>query len=84
MNSGSFRLKRGDHPSGYQATICEPTWVRPERFSISELTPAPWPGQHTREVLKEIGLDDLEPEEDNLAGEAALEGWKVLKHYLPL
>jgi len=84
MNSGSFRLKRGDHPSGYQATICEPTWVRPERFSIAELSAAPWPGQHTREVLQEIGLDGLEPEEDNLAGGAALEGWKVLKHYLPL
>ena len=78
MNSGSFRLKRGDHPSGYQATICEPTWVRPERSSISELNPAPWPGQHTKEVLEEVGLGGADSEE------GVQEGWKVLKHYLPL
>ena len=84
MNSGSFRLKRGDHPSGYQATICEPTWVRPERFSIAELRPAPRPGQHTLEILKEISRSNFESEEDVLREGAALEGWKVLKHYLPL
>ena len=54
MNSGSFRLKKGAHPSGYMATLCEPTWIRPDRSPISDLAPAPFPGQHTREILGEL------------------------------
>ncbi len=78
INSGSFRLRRGEHPSGYYATICEPTWVRPDRSPVSQLNPAPWPGQHTKEVLEELGFDQADIED------GAFEGWKVLKHYLPL
>jgi crotonobetainyl-CoA:carnitine CoA-transferase CaiB-like acyl-CoA transferase len=83
MNSGSFRLKKGAHPSGYMATLCEPTWIRPDRSPIAELAPAPLPGQHTREVLGELKFQGDSAQELIDKG-AVREGWDVLKHYLPL
>ena len=83
MNSGSFRLKKGVHPSGYMATICEPTWIRPDRSPISDLAPAPFPGQHTREILGELKFQKG-AEKEFIDKGAAREGWDVLKHYLPL
>ena len=83
LNTGSFRLCRGEHPSGYVATICEPTWVRPETSPISELAPAPWPGEHTRSILTESGLSEEETDRLFQVG-AASSGWSVLRHYLPL
>ena len=82
LNSGSFRLCRGDHPSGYVATLCEPTWVRPATSPILELNSAPWPGEHTREVLAEAGITEEETEHLFEVG-AATSGWSVLGHYLP-
>ena len=52
--------------------------MRPDRSPVSQLNPAPWPGQHTKEVLEELGFDQADIED------GAFEGWKVLKHYLPL
>ena len=83
LNTGSFRLCRGEHPSGYVATICEPTWVRPENSPIVELAPAPWPGEHTRSILTESGLSEEETDHLFQVG-AASSGWSVLRHYLPL
>ena len=83
LNSGSHRLSRGEHPSGYMATICEPTWVRPASSPINKLSAAPWPGEHTRSVLKEHGISEEEIEELIQIG-AASSGWSVLRHYLPL
>ena len=83
LNSGSFRLCRGEHPSGYVATICEPTWVRPEFSPISDLASAPWPGEHTRLVLEEAGISDDEIDSLFESG-IAFSGWSVLRHYLPL
>mgnify|MGYP001162367992 CR=1 FL=1 len=80
ISSGSFRLKRASHPSGYRATICEPTWIRPERSPVLDLNSAPWPGQHTRQVLEELD----EPADEAFAEGSASERWEVLKHYLPL
>ena len=83
LNSGSHRLSRAEHPSGYWATICEPTWVRPERTQVLNLAPAPWPGEHTRSVLIEHGFSDEQADQLLQIG-AVSSNWSVLKHYLPL
>ena len=83
LNSGSFRLCRREHPSGYVATICEPTWVRPESSPILDLASAPWPGEHTRSVLEEAGVSDDEIDSLFESG-IAFSGWSVLQRYLPL
>lgn len=83
LNSGSFLLKRGDHPSGYRTTIPLPTWIRPEKSPVKHLHPAPAPGENTAEVLAEAGHSP-----DEIAalveGGGARTNWGVLNNYLPL
>ena len=82
LNSGSFLLKRGPHPSGYRTTIPLPTWIRPEKSAVKHLHPAPAPGENTEEVLAEAGHS---PDEVGalVASGAARTNWAVLNNYLP-
>jgi crotonobetainyl-CoA:carnitine CoA-transferase CaiB-like acyl-CoA transferase len=82
LNSGSIRLVRGDHPSGFPTTLPTPTWIRPARSPVDELAPAPFPGTHTVEVLREAGLDAKQVEH-LLASGVAREQWPLLDRYLP-
>ena len=82
MSSGSLGLFRGPHPSGHATTLPMPTWIRPAVSRVRRLTPAPFPGAHTAEVLAEAGHTDAEVESLAQAG-AARPGWEVLPRYLP-
>lgn len=81
-NSGSHLMRRGPHPSGYITAVPVPTWVRPEDSVVSELFPAPAPGEHTSDVLRETGMADETIASMLKTGEAR-SGWAVLNHYLP-
>ena len=61
MQSGSFRLRRGPHPSGYRTTVPLPTWIRPELSPVATLDPPPRPGADTVAVLRESGRGDHPP-----------------------
>ena len=82
LNSGSFLLKRGPHPSGYRTTLPLPTWIRPEKSPVKHLHPAPAPGEDTEAVLAEAGHSP-----DEIAalveGGGARTNWAVLNNYLP-
>lgn len=82
LPSGSFVLVRGPHPSGFPTTLPLPTWFRPSQSRICYLHPAPFPGEHTVEVLKEAGWAGPEIEQ-MIADGVARTGWPVLPHYLP-
>ncbi len=82
LPNGSFVLVRGPHPSGLPTTLPLPTWFRPSQSRICYLHPAPFPGEHTAEVLKEAGW--AEPEiAQMIADGVARNGWAVLPRYLP-
>ncbi len=82
LPSGSFVLVRGPHPSGFPTTLPLPTWFRPSQSKICHLHPAPFPGEHTVDVLKDSGW--AEPEiEQMIADGVAQTGWAILPHYLP-
>jgi hypothetical protein len=75
-------MLRSAHPSGYRVSLPLPTWYRFETETIEPLTVAPAPGSHTRGVLAELGLPDMEWDR-LLINSVAREGWSALKHYLP-
>jgi crotonobetainyl-CoA:carnitine CoA-transferase CaiB-like acyl-CoA transferase len=80
--AGSFRLRRGAHPSGYPTTIPLATWIRPSLSPVTPLYPAPKPGADTVAVLMESGYS--EDEITALLGNgSAHAGWSFLQHYLP-
>ncbi len=78
----SFQLRCGEHPSGYRTTLPLATWIRPALSDVTPLYPAPGPGEHTLEVLREAGCS-----EEEIAAlardEVAQSGWKIMHHYLP-
>ena len=78
----SFRLLRGPHPCGYPVTLPLATWIRPGVSSVSALHPAPMPGKHTEEVLREAGFSE-EQIAELLRRDVAQLGWKLLDQYLP-
>ena len=82
LNTGSFALVRGDHPSGYRTTLPHPTWVRPAMSTIQTLDPAPAPGTHTKEVLREAGMSEAAIGELFESG-VARAAWPGLSRYLP-
>jgi crotonobetainyl-CoA:carnitine CoA-transferase CaiB-like acyl-CoA transferase len=82
MPSGSFRLRRGAHPSGYPTTIPLATWIRPSLSPVTPLYPAPVPGSDTVAVLTESGYSENEITA-LLGNGSAAAGWRFLKHYLP-
>ena len=59
-----------------------PTWIRPGASPVRHLSPAPFPGAHTAEVLAEAGHTEAEIEGLVRAGVAG-NGWRVLPRYLP-
>jgi crotonobetainyl-CoA:carnitine CoA-transferase CaiB-like acyl-CoA transferase len=76
-------MLRTAHPSGYRVSLPLPTWYRFESEAIEPLAAAHAPGSHTRSVLTQLGLTDVEVDRLLTKG-VAREGWSVLKHYLPL
>ncbi len=82
LPNGSFVLVRDAHPSGFPTTLPLPTWFRPGVSAIRHLHPAPFPGEHTVEVLREVGWAEAEIEQ-MIADGVAQTGWAVLPHYLP-
>jgi len=82
MPAGSFRLRRGAHPSGYPTTVPLATWIRPSSSPVTPLKPAPAPGEHTVSVLDEVGFSEQEIS-DVLANNSARTNWEFLRHYLP-
>jgi crotonobetainyl-CoA:carnitine CoA-transferase CaiB-like acyl-CoA transferase len=82
MPAGSFRLRRGAHPSGYPTTIPLATWIRPSLSPVTPLYPAPKPGSDTVAALTEAGYS--EDEITALLGNGSAHAeWSFLKHYLP-
>jgi crotonobetainyl-CoA:carnitine CoA-transferase CaiB-like acyl-CoA transferase len=75
-------MVRSAHPSGYRVSLPLPTWYRLENEIIEPLTSAPAPGSHTRGILAELGVPDMELDR-LLSSGVAREGWPVLNHYLP-
>jgi len=49
-----------DHPSGTAIDICPPTYARFKNASLKLCEAAPAMGEHTREILKELGFVDRE------------------------
>ncbi len=82
MPQGSFRLRRGAHPSGYPTTLPLATWIRPALSAVTALQPAPAPGTHTVEVLRAAGYTETQID-DLVRSGVAQTGWKLLRHYLP-
>jgi crotonobetainyl-CoA:carnitine CoA-transferase CaiB-like acyl-CoA transferase len=82
MPAGSFRLRRGAHPSGYPTTVPLATWIRPSSSPVTPLYPAPAPGSDTVSVLSEAGYRDEEISVLLRSGSARA-GWEFLRHYLP-
>ena len=78
----SFRLRRGDHPSGHTTTLPLATWIRPGVSALTPLFPAPGPGEHTLSVLREAGCTDHQIDDLVKTG-VAQTGWKMLRRYLP-
>jgi len=67
---------REQHPCGEPIILPDPTWTRvghPQ--SYTRLAPAPWYGQHTREILQELGYSGAE--------KADLLRLEVVYEYLP-
>ncbi len=82
MPAGSFRLRRGAHPSGYPTTVPLATWIRPSSSPVTPLQPAPAPGTDTVGVLSEAGYSEDEITALVKSGSAHTE-WDLLRHYLP-
>ncbi|KPK28239.1 MAG: hypothetical protein AMJ66_10745 [Betaproteobacteria bacterium SG8_40] len=82
MPNGSFRLRRGAHPSGYPTTLPLATWIRPALSAVTALQPAPAPGTHTLEVLRAAGCTEAQID-DLVRNGVAQTGWKLLHRYLP-
>ena len=70
-------LRRDDHPFVKPIVFVAPSWVRVgEAGSYKRLTPAPRYGQHTTEILRELGYS-----EDQIESLICL---KVSHEYLPV
>ena len=80
--AGSFRLRRGAHPSGHPTTVPLATWIRPSSSPVTPLYPAPIPGSDTVAVLGEAGFSDKEIG-TLLRNGCAHADWNLLKRYLP-
>ena len=53
-----------DHPCGEPVILPAPTWVRiGENHSYKRLSPSPRLGEHTKEILQELGYNDAQIDE---------------------
>lgn len=81
LTQDTFRVIRHDqHPMGRWCDLVAPNAVRPERSRITIPSYMPKYGQHTREILARLGLDEAEINRMITSG-AAAEQWA--SKYLP-
>lgn len=81
LSKDTFRVIRHDqHPMGRWCDLVAPNAVRPERSRIAIPSYLPKYGQHTREILARLGLDE-EAIEKLIASGAAATQWA--DKYLP-
>ncbi|MEE2754741.1 MAG: CoA transferase [Candidatus Latescibacterota bacterium] len=69
-----------DHPAGTEIDICPPAYARFRRTVLHLCTAGPAMGEHTREILKELGFVDREI--DGFVSEGAVKEF-FSEHYLP-
>lgn len=78
-NLASGRVLLNEHPSGTSVYLPDNTWNRPLRSRRRRLMPAPYPGDHSRDILYAEGL-----RLDDLAFGSASPGWpRGSAAYLP-
>ncbi|MET9492935.1 CoA transferase [Nocardia sp. NPDC006630] len=81
--SPSGRVEFVEHPSGLRYWVPVADWVRSDYTPRRSLSPAPFPGQHTSEILAELGhsLQDI----DELLDDAIVaDHWATGGDYLPI
>lgn len=78
----SGRVLAVDHPAGEHYWVPDNTWIRPDRLPRHRLTVAPRPGQHTREILRELGYDTTEIDK-MLEQQIVTEAWFHGTRYVP-
>jgi crotonobetainyl-CoA:carnitine CoA-transferase CaiB-like acyl-CoA transferase len=82
LDGRSLLMVEADHPSGHRIALPFPSWYRSSIVPPARLVPAPKPGTHTVEVLKEIGFDG--PDIQSLLEQrAAAKGWSISREYFP-
>lgn len=80
--SASGRVELVEHPSGLRYWVPVASWVRSDFTPRRSLRPAPFPGQHTCEILAELGRTPQHIT-DLLDGAIVAEHWATGGHYLP-
>ncbi|MEM8775004.1 MAG: CoA transferase [Pseudomonadota bacterium] len=81
ISEATFRVIRHDqHPSGRWCDLVAPNAVRPRSGQITIPGPMPKYGQHTREILADLGYSEVEINSMIVEGTAS-ESWS--KNYLP-
>ena len=70
------------HPTAGTLRLPDATWMRFDHAVRRRLGPAPAPGEHTREVLCEVGVDAAEVDRLAAAGIVAF-SWHAGPEYLP-
>jgi len=78
LHGASFQFLTDEHPAGTALTYFAPLAIRPALTPlVTDLAHAPRYGEHTAEVLREVGIDPM----PLFARNAASDGWSAA--YLP-
>lgn len=81
-NSGAIKVLHYRHPSGYQVATLSPSWMRIQGAAVARQTPAPSPGENSRHILQNAGLN--EQQIDQLyADKTVQDSYTGVSEYLP-